>query len=82
MIHYWFTYRLATIIYYLNDVEGGGETAFPVADKKNFDEKVRRTLFFITHFSCNVMFTLLKPFFFYFIFLINLNLKNKFKIQI
>jgi len=31
--------RLATIIYYLNDVEGGGETAFPVADKKNFDEK-------------------------------------------
>jgi len=31
--------RLMTIIYYLNDVEGGGETAFPVADKKGYVEK-------------------------------------------
>ncbi|XP_071505461.1 transmembrane prolyl 4-hydroxylase-like [Diadema antillarum] len=27
--------RYATILYYLNDVEEGGETAFPVADMKN-----------------------------------------------
>jgi len=31
--------RLVTIIYYLNDVEEGGETAFPVADKADFKEE-------------------------------------------
>nr|XP_058971677.1 transmembrane prolyl 4-hydroxylase-like [Pocillopora verrucosa] len=30
--------RYITILYYLNDVEEGGETAFPVADMKNFNE--------------------------------------------
>jgi len=30
--------RLLTIIYYLNDVEEGGETAFPVADKEGYVE--------------------------------------------
>lgn len=27
-------------MYYLNDVEEGGETAFPVADNKTFDQQV------------------------------------------
>jgi len=30
--------RYITILYYLNDVEDGGETAFPVADMKDFIE--------------------------------------------
>ena len=29
-----------TILYYLNDVEDGGETAFPVADNETFDQLV------------------------------------------
>lgn len=29
--------RFVTIVYYLNNVEKGGETAFPVADKKDYD---------------------------------------------
>ena len=33
--------RYATILMYLNDVEGGGETAFPVADNETFDSNVR-----------------------------------------
>ncbi|EDO47328.1 predicted protein, partial [Nematostella vectensis] len=32
--------RYITILYYLNDVEEGGETAFPVADVPNFNETV------------------------------------------
>ncbi|XP_065676463.1 transmembrane prolyl 4-hydroxylase-like [Hydra vulgaris] len=28
--------RFITVLYYLNDVEEGGETAFPVADKENY----------------------------------------------
>ena len=32
--------RYITILYYLNDVEDGGETAFPVADMKDFNETV------------------------------------------
>ena len=32
--------RYITILYYLNDVEEGGETAFPVADNETFDQKV------------------------------------------
>merc|ERR1719219_1597198 len=31
--------RLLTIIYYLNDVEEGGETAFPVADQEGYVEQ-------------------------------------------
>lgn len=34
LIHVFF--RFITILYYLNDVEDGGETAFPVADSKNY----------------------------------------------
>lgn len=30
--------RYITILYYLNDVEEGGETAFPVADNETFDQ--------------------------------------------
>ena len=29
-----------TLLYYLNDVEDGGETAFPVADNETFNQQV------------------------------------------
>ena len=32
--------RYLTVLYFLNDVPNGGETAFPVADNVTFDEKV------------------------------------------
>ena len=32
--------RYVTVLYYLNDVEEGGETAFPVADDFSFNETV------------------------------------------
>ena len=35
--------RFMTLLYYLNDVEDGGETAFPVADNETFDQQVTRT---------------------------------------
>ena len=35
--------RYITILYYLNDVEAGGETAFPVADNKTLDMDVSLT---------------------------------------
>ena len=34
-------FRFLTILYYLNDVPQGGETAFPVADESNFNKTVR-----------------------------------------
>lgn len=34
-------FRFITILYYLNDVEEGGETAFPVADQPDYDHEVR-----------------------------------------
>lgn len=37
-----FLCRYLTVLYFLNDVEEGGETAFPVADNETFDEEVRR----------------------------------------
>ena len=33
-------FRMATILYYLNDVEEGGETAFIVADNSTLNESV------------------------------------------
>ena len=30
-----------TVLYFLNDVEEGGETAFPLADNVTLDQKVR-----------------------------------------
>ena len=36
-----FSFRLLTILYFLSDVEEGGETAFPVADKEDYDHEVR-----------------------------------------
>ncbi len=35
-----FFYRFITIVFYLNDVEEGGETAFPVADNATFSTEV------------------------------------------
>ena len=35
------TLRYITVLFYLNSVEGGGETAFPVADNRTYDEVVR-----------------------------------------
>ena len=35
-----FLFRYATILYYLNDIEDGGETAFPVVDNVTFDKQV------------------------------------------
>ena len=36
-------FRILTILYYLNDVKEGGETAFLVADNNTLDVKVRFT---------------------------------------
>lgn len=36
------TPRYITVLFYLNSVEGGGETAFPVADNRTYDEVVRK----------------------------------------
>uniref|UniRef100_A0A3Q3T319 Transmembrane prolyl 4-hydroxylase n=1 Tax=Mastacembelus armatus TaxID=205130 RepID=A0A3Q3T319_9TELE len=33
--------RYITVLFYLNSVDGGGETAFPVADNRTYDEVVR-----------------------------------------
>lgn len=38
------TPRYITVLFYLNSVEGGGETAFPVADNRTYDEVVRNCL--------------------------------------
>ena len=37
---FFFVFRYATILYYLNDIEDGGETAFPVVDNATFDKQV------------------------------------------
>lgn len=37
------TPRYITVLFYLNSVEGGGETAFPVADNRTYDEVVSRS---------------------------------------
>ena len=37
---FFFLFRYATILYYLNDIEDGGETAFPVVDNAAFDKQV------------------------------------------
>lgn len=36
-----FSYRYITVLYFLNDVEEGGETAFPVADNATFSTEVK-----------------------------------------
>lgn len=38
------TPRYITVLFYLNSVEGGGETAFPVADNRTYDEVVGNCL--------------------------------------
>lgn len=42
--YYWYYYysiRYVTVLYYLNDVEEGGETAFPMADNTTRNMEVR-----------------------------------------
>lgn len=34
-------YSYMTVLFYLNNVTGGGETVFPVADNRTYDEMVR-----------------------------------------
>ena len=36
--------RYITVLFYLNSVEGGGETAFPVADNSTYEEMVRQSV--------------------------------------
>lgn len=36
------TLRYITVLFYLNSVDGGGETAFPVADNRTYEEVVRK----------------------------------------
>ena len=33
-------FRYLTVLYFLSDVEEGGETAFPIADNETYDEEV------------------------------------------
>lgn len=33
-------YSYMTVLFYLNNVTGGGETVFPVADNRTYDEMV------------------------------------------
>ena len=33
-------YRYMTVLFYLNEVKSGGETAFPFANKETIDEQV------------------------------------------
>jgi hypothetical protein len=33
-------YRYMTVLFYLNEVKSGGETAFPFANKESIDENV------------------------------------------
>lgn len=39
--------RFATVLYFLNNVEDGGETAFPIADNRTFDDQVSHKRFCI-----------------------------------
>lgn len=34
-------YRYITVLFYLSNVEEGGETTFPVADNRTYEEAVR-----------------------------------------
>lgn len=38
-----YIFRYITVLFYLNTVEEGGETTFPVADNRTYDEVVRLT---------------------------------------
>ncbi|XP_048576541.1 transmembrane prolyl 4-hydroxylase isoform X2 [Nematostella vectensis] len=54
--------RFMTVLYYLNDVTAGGETAFPVADNETFDDEVvdRKGLHNLSA-RCNMSNLVLKP---------------------
>ena len=43
-----------TVLYFLNDVEEGGETAFPLADNATCDTKVRNELFY-PNYCCYII---------------------------
>ena len=44
---FWGIFRYITILYYLNDVEQGGETAFPMADNVTLDMDVSTQTLFV-----------------------------------
>lgn len=39
-IYMFYIFRYITVMFYLNPVEEGGETTFPVADNRTYDEVV------------------------------------------
>lgn len=41
-------YSYMTVLFYLNNVTGGGETVFPVADNRTYDEMVRADGLFLS----------------------------------
>ena len=57
--------RYITILYYLNDVEEGGETAFPVADNETFDQQVSNSFAWLLLLS--LLLLLLFLFFFWWV---------------
>ncbi|KAM3620712.1 uncharacterized protein V6R79_000896 [Siganus canaliculatus] len=56
--------RYITVLFYLNSVEGGGETAFPVADNRTYDEVslIRNNVDLMdTRRNCNISNLVVKP---------------------
>lgn len=41
-------YRYVTVLFYLNNVTGGGETVFPIADNRTYEEMVSESLLHVT----------------------------------
>ncbi|XP_071953278.1 transmembrane prolyl 4-hydroxylase-like [Antedon mediterranea] len=53
--------RYATIMYYLNDVDEGGDTAFPVADNETFSCEVSTVFYYNLSHHCKDANLLVKP---------------------
>lgn len=42
------SYRYVTVLFYLNNVTGGGETVFPIADNRTYEEMVNESHLHVT----------------------------------
>lgn len=42
------SFRYVTVLFYLNNVTGGGETVFPIADNRTYEEMVNESDLHIT----------------------------------